>query len=144
MTTGISTAEEIAMKADPSRTRHVLVVDDEDAIAYVFRRYLERAGYRVTAATSPTQALASGSAAGIDMLVTDFRMPGMSGAELIARLRALQPRLPALIVTAYGAEVGQMAPDVRILNKPLPPQALVDAVTLALARPWRRGAPRSC
>lgn len=135
MTTAINTAEEIALKTDPSRTRHILVVDDEDAIAYVFRRYLERAGYRVTAATSPTQALAGGGAAAIDMLVTDFRMPGMTGAELIARLRAQRPGLPALIVTAYGGEVGQLAPDVRILNKPLPPQELVDAVAQALDRP---------
>lgn len=135
MTTGINTAEEIAMKTDPSRTGHILVVDDEDAIAYVFRRYLERAGYRVTAATNPTQALAGASAAAIDMLVTDFRMPGMTGAELIARLRALRPGLPALIVTAYGGEVGELGPDVRVLNKPLPPQELVDAVALALARP---------
>lgn len=112
---------------------HILLVDDEEAIVYVFKRYLERAGYRVTAVVDPNDALAIGSAGGIDMLVTDFRMPGMTGASLIARLRALHPGLPALIVTGYGAEVGAASADVRVLNKPLPPQQLVDAVALALA-----------
>ena len=114
-------------------TQHILVVDDEDAIAYVFQRYLERAGYRVTALASPNEALAIASMERIDMLVTDFRMPGMTGASLIARLRELHPGLPALIVTGYGAEVGVAAPDVRIMNKPLPPQELVDAVACLLA-----------
>lgn len=114
-------------------TQHILVVDDEDAIAYVFKRYLERAGYRVTALANPNEALAIASAEGVDMLVTDFRMPGMTGASLIARLRELHPGLPALIVTAYGAEIGGAAPDVRVLNKPLPPQDLVDAVVRLLA-----------
>ena len=112
---------------------HILLVDDEEAIAYVFKRYLERAGYRVTAAVDPREALAIGAAGGIDMLVTDFRMPGMTGASLIARLRELQPELPALIVTAYGAEVGVAADHVRVLNKPLAPQELVDEVVRALA-----------
>lgn len=111
---------------------HILLVDDEEAIVYVFKRYLERAGYRVSAAVDPNQALAIGVAGGIDMLVTDFRMPGMTGAALVARLRELHPGLPALIVTAYGAEVGVAPADVRVLNKPLPPQDLVDAVGRAL------------
>ncbi|QOY92680.1 response regulator [Massilia sp. UMI-21] len=113
--------------------KHILLLDDEDAIAYVFRRYLERAGYRVTTCTSPADALAAGSRGGVDLLVTDFRMPGMTGAAVIARLRALYPALPALIVTAYGAEVGALAADVRVLGKPLAPQDLVDAVAASLA-----------
>ena len=114
------------------RAKHILLVDDEEAIVYVFKRYLERAGYRVTAVVDPNVALAIGSAGGVDMLVTDFRMPGMTGASLIAGLRARHPGLPALVVTGYGAEVGPVAADVRVLNKPLPPQDLVDAVALAL------------
>lgn len=113
--------------------KHILLVDDEEAIAYVFKRYLERAGYRVTACTDPGEALAAGSRGGIDMLVTDFRMPGMTGADLIAQLRAQYPTLPALVVTAYGAEVDAAAAQVRVLNKPLPPQNLVDAVAASLA-----------
>lgn len=112
--------------------KHILLVDDEDAIVYVFKRYLERAGFLVTAVADPVEALEIGSAGGIDMLVTDFRMPGMTGATLIGRLREHTPGLPALVVTAYGAELGTAAAGVRVLGKPLPPQELVDAVALAL------------
>lgn len=111
--------------------KHILLVDDEEAVLYVFSRYLERAGYRVTAVPSPLDALAA--ADDIDMLVTDFRMPGMTGGSLIARLRARLPGLPALIVTGYGAEVDVAAEVVRVLNKPIAPQELVDAVSRALA-----------
>jgi CheY-like chemotaxis protein len=114
-------------------TKHILLVDDEEAITYVFQRYLERAGYRVTAAVTPGEALAICRTGMLDMLVTDFRMPGMTGASLIARVRELHPGLPALVVTAYGAEVEVAAADVRVLNKPLAPQELVDAVAQALA-----------
>ena len=111
---------------------HILLVDDEEAIVYVFRRYLELAGYRVSAVVDPAEALAIGSAGGVDMLVTDFRMPGMTGASLVARLRELRPGLPALVVTAYGAEIGAAPAGVRVLSKPLAPQDLVDAVARTL------------
>lgn len=123
------------MKGDPVTAPHILLVDDEEAIVYVFKRYLERAGYRVTAVADPHQGLAIGQAGGVDLLVTDFRMPGMTGATLIARLRDLHPEMPALIVTAFGAEVGVAAARVRVLNKPLAPQDLVDAAAQALLRP---------
>ncbi len=115
--------------------KHILLVDDEEAIVYVFRRYLENAGHRVTAAARALEALGAGP---VDMLVTDYRMPGMNGAELVMRLRETHPALPALIVTAYAGEVGTAPAGVRILNKPLAPQELVDAVALVLA-----GDPRS-
>jgi CheY-like chemotaxis protein len=112
--------------------KHILLVDDEEAVAYVFSRYLERAGYRVTARLNPFEALAVADGE-IDMLVTDFRMPGMTGGSLVTRLRERMPGLPALIVTAYGAEVGVAAAGVRVLNKPIAPQDLVDAVSQVLA-----------
>jgi len=126
MTTGSS-------KDEQRQAPHVLLVDDEEAITYVFRRYLERAGYQVTAVANPFDALAIGQAGGVDMLVTDFRMPGMTGAGLIARLRETRSNLPALIVTAYSAEVGIAAAQVRVLNKPLAPQELIEAVDRVLA-----------
>jgi len=113
---------------------HILLVDDEEAIVYVFTRYLERAGHRVSPHVSPDAALLAAAGGGIDMLVTDFRMPHITGADLIRRLRETWPGLPALIVTAFGAEVAHAPEGVRVLNKPLAPQDLVDAVARALAR----------
>ncbi|WP_379678918.1 response regulator [Massilia consociata] len=109
-------------------------MDDEEAIVYVFRRYLERAGFQVTAATNPVAAVAAAGAGAFDLLVTDYRMPGLSGSELVARLRVANPGLPALVVTAYGAEVALAEANVRVMNKPLSPADLVEAVRQALVQ----------
>jgi signal transduction histidine kinase/CheY-like chemotaxis protein len=82
---------------------HVLVVDDEAMITEVYRCYLESLNYRVTVAHSPEQALEEfakcpGEFAG---LLTDFNMPHMNGLELVRRMRAIRPDLPALLCTGY-------------------------------------------
>ncbi len=115
--------------------QHVLLVDDEESILYVFRKYLERAGYAVSTATGAAQAIALFEAQSIDALVTDQRMPGMQGDALVGHLRAARPGLPAIIVTAYAAECSPLLQDVAVLNKPVPPAELVAAVQRALAQP---------
>ncbi|MGI4719261.1 MAG: response regulator [Janthinobacterium lividum] len=112
---------------------HILVVDDEEAIVYVFGKYLERAGFTVSTANGAAQAIPIFEAQRIDALVTDQRMPGMTGDQLIARLRTARPGLPAIIVTAYAAECGPDLRNVAVLNKPVSPDALVAAVQRAMA-----------
>lgn len=113
--------------------QHVLLVDDEEAILYVFQKYLERAGFKVSTAATAMEAITVFEAGDIDALVTDQRMPGMQGDALVRRLRAARPSLPAIIVTAYAAECGPQLGDVPVLNKPVPPADLVSAVQRALA-----------
>ncbi len=112
----------------------VLLVDDEEAILYVFRKFLERAGFAVSTASNATDAIAVFESGHIDALVTDQRMPGMTGDLLVQRLRSIRPGLPALIVTAYAAECSPGLDNVPVLNKPVPPADLVVAVERALAR----------
>jgi len=66
---------------------HVLVVDDEALIVLAMRADLERHGYRVTMAFDGARALAAFDKDPADAVVTDFRMPGMTGLELIGLLR---------------------------------------------------------
>lgn len=113
---------------------HILLVDDEEAIVYVFKRYLEQAGHQVTAVCDPIEAVTAAASTPVDLLVTDYRMPVMSGGALIERLRRDQPALPAVIVTAYRAEAILPADNVRVLEKPLPPQALVDELERVVSR----------
>jgi len=115
--------------------QHVLLVDDEEAIRYVFQRYLERAGFAVSTAAGADEATAIFEAMQIDALVTDQRMPGQKGDALVQQLRAARPDLPAIIVTAYAAECSPDLRNVPVLNKPVPPAELVTAVERALARP---------
>ena len=113
--------------------QHVLLVDDEEAILYVFQKYLERAGFTVSTAATAMEAITVFEASDIDALVTDQRMPGMQGDALVRKLRVARPSLPAIIVTAYAAECGPLLDGVPVLNKPVPPADLVSAVQRALA-----------
>jgi CheY-like chemotaxis protein len=103
----------------PSAPPRILVVDDEDAILYVFERYLSVAGYRVSVADNGRDAVRIGADGPVDLLITDFRMPGMNGIEVIHALRELQPALPALVISGNPIEAGTMPPGVRFLSKPV-------------------------
>lgn len=123
--------------------KRILLAEDDPAVSYILTRYLEKAGFAVRAAPDGHAALALFDAEPADLVVTDFRMPGMNGEELIVALRARQPGLPALIVSAYGNELGVRIPGVRILSKPVAADELVglvrdlllDAETVALNKP---------
>jgi CheY-like chemotaxis protein len=108
--------------------KHVLVVDDEEAITYIFRRYLEAAGYRVSTAMDGVEALTVFDRQPIDALVTDARMPRMNGSELIARVRLRDPDLPIAVVSAYPMEIGSAGHSLRVLSKPIEGATLVAAV----------------
>ena len=113
--------------------QHVLLVDDEEAILYVFQQYLERAGFAVSTAANAPEAVALFESSHVDALVTDQRMPGMQGDVLVQRLRSVRPGLPAIIVTAYAAECSTDLENVPVLNKPVSPADLVAAVERALS-----------
>lgn len=106
-------------------TPRILVVDDEEAILYVFERYLSVAGYRVAVANNGFDAVSAAEAAEaaeadpFDLLITDFRMPGMNGVEVIHALRRLRPGLPALVISGNPIEAGAMPDGVRFLSKPV-------------------------
>jgi CheY-like chemotaxis protein len=91
----------------------ILLVEDEDTVRRASRRMLERAGYRVIEAEHAEDATRCWADAvqrndPIDVLVTDFMMPGQTGLELAAALRAGRPSLPVLVVSGYtgGAQLG--------------------------------------
>jgi len=111
---------------DDSKLKHILVVDDEEAVGYVFERYLSIKGYRVSVAYSGEQALDAFRADAPDVVITDFKMPGMNGDELLRRLRALQPGLPAVLISANPIEVGPTLDQVRFFPKPVSLETLVE------------------
>jgi CheY-like chemotaxis protein len=105
------------MKVD--RMPHVLVVDDEAALADIIGAYLEANGYRITVANDGWQALAQYERDPADAVITDFAMPGMNGRDLVADLRRRRPDLPAIMVSGY---VGMQQLDLEpllLLNKPV-------------------------
>lgn len=113
----------------------VLVVDDDEAVRYVFGKYLARAGFEVRAAGTAAEAIAAAGTGPVDVLVTDQRMPGMHGDALIAWFRSHRPGVPALLVTAYAGEVGGVPDGVPVMNKPVSGTELVEAVRRVIAAP---------
>jgi PAS domain S-box-containing protein len=83
--------------------QHVLYVDDDEVMVVLVQRLLEHAGYRVSTAGTAAQALALVQAdpAAVDLVVTDYNMPEMSGLDLARALRALKPGMPLIISSGY-------------------------------------------
>ncbi len=80
----------------------LLLVEDEEAVANGLAMLLQRAGYQVTWVASAEAALKTLDKHEFDLVLSDVRMDGMSGLELLAVLRARQPELPVILVTAHG------------------------------------------
>jgi CheY-like chemotaxis protein len=118
---------------------HVLCVDDEPALAELLRDQLIALGYRVTAHASSADALADflEHPLDFDVLLTDLTMPGMSGADLAERVRAVRPDLPIVMATGYGQVMSEERArklGVRpLLHKPFSMAVLGEAVEDALA-----------
>jgi len=121
-------------------TETVLVVEDEEAVRFLTRVILEKAGYRVFDAPNPQQAeaLFEENPTLFDILVTDVIMPGSSGPKLFERLAKRCPRLKVLYVSGYTDDAivhqGQLEPGVEFLEKPFTADALNRRVREVLDR----------
>ena len=80
----------------------VLVVDDESNYLTVMEALLGEVGYEVLTAPSALEALKIAGASDLDLVLTDMKMPKMSGIELLEEMHRLYPDLPVIIMTAYG------------------------------------------
>ena len=80
----------------------ILLVEDDASIAGELERVLEGEDWHVLRAASAEAGLALAAAQRCDLVLTDFRLPGLSGIELVQRLHAAQPRLPIIVMTAHG------------------------------------------
>jgi DNA-binding NtrC family response regulator len=87
----------------PQTRERLLVVDDEPTQREMLQSILERAGYIVSTAENGEDALEQLKAASYDLVLTDQKMPGIDGLELLSRTRSSHPHLPVVLMTAYGS-----------------------------------------
>ncbi len=80
----------------------ILLVDDDDSLRRVLEFQLTEAGFQVSIAENGKQALEIFASETIDCLITDWRMPQMSGAELLKRVSAINSETPIIVITAFG------------------------------------------
>ncbi len=114
----------------------ILVVDDESGMRIALTEVLERSGFAVTAVETGAAALSALERDGYALVISDMRMPVMTGAELLDAAHARWPRLPIVMMTAYGTvedAVAAMKTGARdFLTKPFSPQDLLHLVRAIL------------
>ena len=81
----------------------ILIVDDEKNYPPILSAVLEDAGFETLSAYSGREALATIEASDVDLVLTDMKMPGMDGIELLELIKKKDPELPVIVMTAHGS-----------------------------------------
>jgi nitrogen regulation protein NR(I) len=115
----------------------ILLIEDDSAIADGLQRVLGRNGYEVTVLLRGDEGLKQAGRDHFDVVLTDFKLPGLSGLELVAQLHAVKPLLPVIVMTAHGStetaiEATKLGAYDYIL-KPFDVEELLDLVNQAAA-----------
>jgi len=116
----------------------LLVADDDPGLRESLERTLTREGYRVVLASDGRAALERVQAGGVDLIVTDLRMPGLTGLELLRAAKAIRPDVDVILLTAFGTveEAVKAMKDgaYDFLTKPFRREQLLKLVDKALER----------
>jgi two-component system, cell cycle sensor histidine kinase and response regulator CckA len=145
----VDTAPEEQRPAEPVkvpptlRPGTVLLVEDEAPLRKLVATVLSAAGYRIVEAASGEQALAMAAAnRSIELVLTDVVMPGLTGPELVARLRESRPDQAVLYMSGYDRDLldqSTLGPNSGFLPKPFTPRSLLARMDELLGA-QRRGA----
>ena len=124
----------------PKRT--ILCVDDNEQLLSIRKVMLETRGYRVVTCTNSEEALRIFRDGGIDLILSDLVMPGLDGAELIARIKKQSPATPAILFsgTVKGYERDTVA-DVFLPKGMYSPAELLERIRVLLIK--KRGPKRA-
>ena len=123
----------------PAKTRTLLLVDDEESILSALKRLLRREGYRILTATSGAEGLELLAKNDVDVIVSDQRMPNMTGEEFLRLAKALYPDTIRLVLSGY-ADMQSITNAInegaiyKFLSKPWDDQGLKEHVLEAFRR----------
>jgi len=126
----------------PTNSEHILLVDDEEDIARLFKRALERAGFIVDMYNDPLQSLSNYRTGIYDLLLLDIKMPEMNGFELYKRIKQIDDNSKVCFMTAfeeYYDEFREIFPDLKdkecFIRKPISINDLIKSVKSHLNYP---------
>ena len=124
---------------DNGKVNSILLVDDDPELLKALTKVLEKEHYEVAAQADAGSAIRyiNETKKRFDLVITDVSMPGMKGTTFLAAVKTAFPRLPVIVITAFG-DWGQYMEALRegayeYLSKPLEKADLLDAVRRALA-----------
>ncbi len=119
-------------------TRKILILDDEEGIRRMFRRYLERGGYAVFEADCCTRAQTICDEEDIDAAVFDIMMPGTNGVECLEAMLERHPHIPVVMITAVNdldtAVDAMKKGAVDYITKPVRKEMLLDTIEKAFVK----------
>lgn len=123
----------------PPPERRILVIDDEESLRHALGKALRRAGYGVETASTGREGVERLRAARYDAVVTDVKLPDLSGLDVLALLTETSPGTPVIVMTGYGS-VGTAMEAMRrgardFLQKPFDTVDLVRVLERELAKP---------
>ncbi|MEJ2200208.1 MAG: sigma-54 dependent transcriptional regulator [Desulfuromonadaceae bacterium] len=119
-------------------SKNILLIDDEEGLCHMMEAILTDSGYRVKGYTRSFEAVADYRHGDYNLVISDIRMPGMDGLEVLARIKEMSPDIPVIIITAY-ATVDMSIQALRkgaydMLTKPFEPEELLYRVKNALSQ----------
>jgi len=122
--------------ASKEKSRVVAIVDDDEFVRNALQGMINEVGFQALTFASAEEFLNSGEPQHTACLITDIRMPGMSGLELQSKLNKDRYRIPIIFITAHGDEDLRMralrAGAVEFLTKPVAGESLIKRVRAAL------------
>ncbi len=116
----------------------ILLVDDNQSMRLIIKAMLEKLGYKVVTASMPSEAISlfKKEKDSIDLLLTDFMMPGLNGFELKNEIEKIKPGIKTLFISGHSIDIlGNYATDyefIHFLQKPFTVSALAEKVSKAL------------
>jgi len=133
------------MRSTPAPHGSILLIDDNKDGLVVRRSVLEELGYLVEISSSAEDALKKVASSGFDVIVTDYKMPGMTGVELIQRIRKLDAKIRVILLSGFVDPLGlteeNTGADSVVAKSSREPAHLVRAVKRLLNRPAARKPP---
>jgi DNA-binding response OmpR family regulator len=81
-----------------------MIIEDDKEMRSLLKDFLEEEGFETDSASNGVDALQVLSKDHFDLVITDIRMPGLTGLDILPRMRRLKPEIPIIVMTAYGSD----------------------------------------
>jgi len=84
--------------------KRILVVEDDEGMRFLLRDFFEEEGFEVETAEDGSKVVSKLIQKFFDLVITDIRMPGLSGLEILSTLKQIQPGITVVVITAFGSK----------------------------------------
>jgi len=84
--------------------KRILVIEDDEEMRALLRDVIEEEGFQTASVNNGSEAFRKLAKESFDLIITDVRMPGLTGLEILPGIKKLQPDAPIIVITAFGSE----------------------------------------